>query len=335
MRRESLVGLVPVLLVGWIAGCGEPYSNEDLVFLAALPEREQLEARVPASEGTSSAGAARAELAAGTSAAGVGDVSELFKDTRAAADDLNRVVGFPLILLDAVRRFPVTTREENRRIWGPFPSDKQPEFEFRVFIEREAPEAHKFRWAVEYRPRAERGRPWQPLLVGGSSATESFQRSRGEMSLLVAQAVAAGLDLEDDPKQGSAGIEALTSLNIGYDTEADPVTVTLDAEATSGERVSFQSRRAADDSSGLLVFRVRKEFIGRQVGEPAEVPDTLQITTRWRASGAGRADVSIVEGNGTGFTALECWGSDSRVVYQETNWNGASVGVKALCIPPG
>ena len=59
------------------------------------------------------------------------------------------------------------------------------------------------------------------------------------------------------------------------------------------------------------------------------------MTTRWEASGEGRADVVILEGDGAGAKATECWDGAYRVVYQSVNWLAASVGDVTRCVPAG
>ena len=91
------------------AGCGN-YSNEDLEFTTALPERSQLAAVIPV----------RSSI--------IGpEPAELYRLSRTVALVFNGIVDAFLTLVDGIRAFPPTTRAPNLRVWGPFPAENQPE----------------------------------------------------------------------------------------------------------------------------------------------------------------------------------------------------------------
>jgi hypothetical protein len=318
MRRELRAGLWLLASLA-LAGCGEPYSNEDLLFLAAVPERAELETRVP--EGAEAGGAGLRAV----EALAVGDDSTWHRNTREQGDAFNRSVGQMLGQLDALRRLPVSTRTEAQRVWGPFRLPEQPAFEARLRIDRAGEGA--FLWALEFRRVAEAASaPWQSVLRGETSTAGSFQRARGTVELPVREVEAAGLTVGED-------VRPLERLRVAYDLTGEPRQVGLELLARSGERLTYASQRAADDRSGTLVFRYQTQLVPQLPGEPADVQDTMQVVTRWREGGAGRADISILEGNGRGASALECWGADLRVVYQATSWDGARTGDLAKCVP--
>jgi hypothetical protein len=336
-RRLSAGALVALPLAGLLAGCGQPYSNEDLRFLAALPEREQLEAHVPGGDASHSdashsdashsdasrsdasrSDALRAALTGAPVALALGEEAGAYRQTRQTGDQFNAILTFVLGVLDEVRRLPATTREEDRRTWGPFPWNERPGFEGRVVITRVAEDA--FRWSIEFRRRAAAEAAWSTFIQGEARTTTGFESSSGTMLFPVAEAEAAGLDVGD--------LAPLQHLGIVYDSSGDPRVVSMDFLARSGDRVTYTSRRA-QDGSGALAFRIQGELVQ---GPAAQ--DTGLMTTRWDASGAGRSDLVIVAGDGRGAQSVECWGTDFLLTYQAQNWPGGTVlGDATSCVP--
>src|SRR5687767_13951352 len=104
-----------VVLAGLLAGCGN-YSNEDIEFQIALPERDDLEAKLPGQ------------------ALVVADAAEYYTTTRSLVQVSNAITDSVLGLVDHVRRYPATTRREGLRIWGPFPHEKHRDWVVRVSI---------------------------------------------------------------------------------------------------------------------------------------------------------------------------------------------------------
>ncbi|MCI0574435.1 MAG: hypothetical protein L0Y66_27190 [Myxococcaceae bacterium] len=314
MRRDlPMRGAVgPLFALLLLVSCGQPYSNEDLAFLAALPEREQLETHVPEDVGTTGSG-----LTASHSALGVGDVSQLYRDTSKAGNDFNSFLEAILGLLDNIRQVPATTREEQRRIWGPYPWEGQRTFEVRVVIDRIAD--GEFTWDIQFRNRVAVDAPWGTFVHGTASTDAQFRSGKGTVSIPVAEVAATGVAL--------AGLEVFERMDIAYDAMNDPVEVELNALVVTGEEIAFASRRFVD-GSGKFVFDVRRDWV------PGSFPqDRARVTTRWLADHRGRADVEILEGDGAGAHALECWGTDFRVTYLGQNWVfGVVDGDPASCI---
>src|SRR5688572_14964094 len=106
-----------VLLAALAAGCGN-YSNEDIEFQIALPEKDDLEAKLPG----------QALMA--------DDAAEYYTTTRSLVAMSNGIKDSVLGLVDHVRMYPATTRKPGLRIWGPFPHEKQRDWVVRVVIEK-------------------------------------------------------------------------------------------------------------------------------------------------------------------------------------------------------
>src|SRR5690242_6412920 len=88
-------------------GCGTGnYSNEDLEFMSALPERGDVVASIPTQ-----------------SALAPAEMAELYLATRAAVNDFNGLVDTFLGVIDTARSRPPSSRLPDERIWGPFAAD--------------------------------------------------------------------------------------------------------------------------------------------------------------------------------------------------------------------
>ena len=108
-----------------LAACGN-YSTEDLRFLAALPQREDLQFKVPAAQ----SGALSACPPANAS---------VWLAAKPVSDGINGGVDLLVSLVDAVRRVSPTARDEDRRVWGPFDSKEHPGREVEVLMVRTHP----------------------------------------------------------------------------------------------------------------------------------------------------------------------------------------------------
>jgi hypothetical protein len=115
------------------------------------------------------------------------------------------------------------------------------------------------------------------------------------------------------------GGDAAGQLSVSYDLEHEPATVAMDAEklapAPSGgsalQTFHYEYARNADDS-GSLSFLTYGDIDG---SGPAW--ETTQIKSRWLASGAGRADLTVTGGDlgSNTVSASECWSNQFLRTY--------------------
>src|SRR4029453_4605888 len=110
MSRVVIITLIPAL-----AGCDAGnYSNEDIDFQLAVPERQDIAVRMPAQ------------------ALEASDAPEHYRSTRNTGRSLDGMAGAFIGLIDHVRMYPPTERHEGRRVWGPFPVEENPLFVARL-----------------------------------------------------------------------------------------------------------------------------------------------------------------------------------------------------------
>ena len=293
-RRITPTTAVVVL---WLGACGN-YSNDDLDFQLALPEQTDMEARMQLSVSRL-------------------DSAEYYRATRSAITTFNAMVGQLVGLVDLVRGTTPTSRNGDERIWGPFPSDKYPNWEIRVVMQRStvSPTLLHMDYWLQLRQVGQGDSSWVSFLIGKYTSGGSARTGQGEIHLVTAEARAVGY-----PVDGDTGLANLDHLDVTYDNTAFPITVTLDivnlptATTQAGQYQYFQNQ----NGSGQMSFDLQGVT---ETG--AEVSARMQ--SEWIGSGAGRADltVDLTPNLPDQSTTLgtDCWGVDSVASYSY-RWQG-------------
>jgi hypothetical protein len=292
MRSVTRAALV---LAAGLAGCGN-YSTEDLRFLAALPQREDLRVAVPA-QGDPNA-------LVGPCLTGTADVWLWAKPT---SDGLNAGVDFVLGLVDVVRRYPPTWRSDDERGWGPFDDEKHPGRELRIVITRSYPPAlggapsH----AYAFQARVKGTAPFTTL-IGGVFDGASASHGRGSVVLDFEAMWTVGVANPDTPHG---------NMQIAYDRASDPVTVDL---------------VLAQDGFGIVRFAYG--FAGYRDGRGAfdyafrnAAGDLLTVAASYDAAGAGRAQVAFTAAAGGSGSFRQCWDGAACLTYVDDPANYSCV----------
>lgn len=282
MRSVTRAALV---LAAALAGCGN-YSTEDLRFLAALPQREDLHLAVPA-QGNPAA-------LVGPCTTGTADVWLRAKPT---SDGLNAGVNFVVSLVDVVRRFPPTWRGEDERGWGPFDDDKHPGRELRIVIVRSHPPAlggaPSYAYAFQARVK---GTPDFTTVIGGTFDGASASRGRGGVVLDFEAMWAVGVANADTPH----GV-----MQIAYDRLSDPVTIDLGLTQDGFGVVQFAYGFAGyRDGRGAFDFAFRNA-----------AGDLLTVAASYDAAGAGRAQTALTLAAGGSGSFRQCWDGAACLTY--------------------
>ena len=278
----------------FIGACHEPFSNEDLLFLLATPQH--LEIRVPSNE-MEGHGLSAAQTSTRVAA-------RFHRDARKTADDLNQFVFSILQTIGRITVEPPSLREENRRIWGPFPSgegnelllvvDRIPTSTVARFVTDRTSTAHQFfNYGLIGRP-AQGDREWIGL-ISGSSHPRSDGPGAGRF--FVSFENIRQID-QESPSRGA--------FFVGYDVQPDHTTIEVVADSDPSQifeaDTAYQHSEDAD-GGGTFVFFQREDLI--HLSDQEEV---LAIGARWLPSGRGRADVVVAEGDvSTPLIASECW----------------------------
>jgi hypothetical protein len=301
MKRALHLGLCAAAL---LAGCGGNYSNEDIDFQLALPERDDIAVKLPAQS------------------LEVEGAAEHYRITRGTVRDLNGVADAFLSLIDGVRAYAPTERSGGRRVWGPFPVAGHPMWFVRMVMDRvgDPNQPARFDYQVEFRSRLDATAPWTPIITGEFAPRAGVRRGVGVFHFVATGARAAGYPLE-----GLVGVERL---DIQYSTAEFPLRAKIDSVDYPGGRKASYEYQQEQDGAGSMLFTFPTPNLGIWVS-------ALEIRSRWKGTGAGRADVRVVGGLALDKTGVECWGTDTRRTYQKT-WDDKIEGVESDCVfgPP-
>src|SRR5262249_26926127 len=143
------------------------------------------------------------------------DTAELYRMTRTTAVVFNTMIDSVLGLVDIIRAFPPTTREPDRRVWGPAPSDDHPGWLFEMVMERK--DAATFSYLIQFAPQADPG-AWIPLIDGTYTVSGGVRRGMGYLHVDTVALRAAGVDT----------FGYLDDLTVNYTTNSFPITVDLE-----------------------------------------------------------------------------------------------------------
>jgi hypothetical protein len=270
-----------------LAACGN-YSTEDLRFLAALPTRSDLSVAVPAQGNPG---------AATVCPNGSADVWLWASPT---SQNLNSGVGFVISLIDVVRRYPPTDREDDLRRWGPFPDDKHPGREIEIVLARSYPSGADGPPSYQYRFDARIvGMSSFVTLIAGAFEGASSSRGRGTVDLYFQRFWLLGVN---DPTTPHG------TMHIAYDRTSEPVTIDLDLTSLTDE--GFGLVQFGYGYAGYRDGRGGFDYRFRNAGG-----DVLTVATGYDAGGAGRAAVVYAAAGGATGGFDQCWNASACLSY--------------------
>lgn len=295
------------------AACGGNWSNRDLDFANALPDRALLKSKLPASSTTTSPLSGVQTRHDGLS---VGDPSNAYADTKKAKTDFNGVIDNVLGAVDAIRQYPPSARTTNARTWGPYADTHNPGFEFRLVITQT--DDTSFAWSLDSH---KTGEDFFSIVSGSFVPTMSLTRGQGAFVLHIKDFKSK---IVVDP-----GLQALDEISVTYATDVFPSTVAMVFTFSSGNasglsKIGYTSRALAD-ASGALQFLI-------STPDNAQISST-KINASWLPSGAGKSVGSIQTGTLAGASQTECWNAAFLVTYFKQDWlGGMTSGVATDCV---
>jgi hypothetical protein len=290
---------------GLLCACGGNYSNDDLLFASVLPSRQALEAKLPTQgQSQSGLGGQRAGL-------NLGQTADFYQGTHEASATFNGALTNLLGFIDTVRTVSPTSRTEDSRTWGPFPSKDQPGYLAEVVMVRDP--SGRFTYRVAFRRNAA-GSAWFSLLDGAFLPSEDLRKGDGELHLHVQAVRDQGLPV-------SADLAQLSSLDATYSTRAPPLRVDMLFSFVPGAsftQLGYQYREQADGQGAMRFAFVQSS-------------QTFTLTSRWQADGGGRADGTVTAGAYVGATQTECWDTGFLLRYESRSWDGSTLGDPGQC----
>lgn len=233
---------------------------------------------------------------ASTSAA-VGDIAEWYVATRDVTRTLNGGTAYVLILVHTIVQFPATSVEGKTTTWGPHHEPLDPA-EWRLIVTEL--EDGTYDWHLDGHSLTEPESGFETILSGNANGD-------GTGTFMLDFDAAERVNPIDNDGRGVIDVAydiANRSLDIGVDSVED-----LDGVATD---VHFDyAYREADDRSGDMVFSLFAD-----TADAGTAKEEATLRSRWLATGEGRADVRLRNGDlDLEVTASECWSSSFRRMF--------------------
>jgi hypothetical protein len=289
MRSVNRCAVAVALLA--LAGCGN-WSNEDIVFVEALPTNQALRVALPVQQ-------------AQPLCAGLGE-SQVWLGAKQTGDGLNAGVDFMVGLVDTVKSIPPTTRRADAREWGPFDDRKHPGKEIRITMtrSRDVEGVPTYAYAFEARPT---GGAFQSVL-DGSFTGPSAKAGKGIFTLRFP--VLRALGMNDKPTDPTGDVA------VTYDRSGDPRTVTVGLTQDGFGLTAFDYAYAGFEAGqGSFFF----QLVDAQSNK-------LIIDTQFTPEGAGHAKVTVVGPRGGSLDFEQCWDAASCITNVKDPFN-----ISGLC----
>lgn len=288
-----------------LVGCGN-YSNEDLDYLSALPQTDDLSVEAPKMS------AVRPALE-----------DDALQTTTDVTTKLNGMADDLLKLVDQIRAGYPSSRQGDRRVWGPGPADNNPGWQIEFTMTKDAAAVPvTFAYDLLMIPPGA-GVDGALTVLSGTFQATGGAHGVGHLALTPGPARDAGAILP--------GLEKLMSLTIDYDSQDWPRTLTIEAmnvptiDPSTDALDAKYSYQRAQNGDGAMTFTFLKDVVNGPLGV-----DTLQITSHWQGTGAGRADIAVTGGDGAGLISwTDCWGPDATTAYNSRTGAGDT----SACIP--
>ncbi len=311
-RATSLVLALATVLAG--TACGN-WSNQDLVFLAALPDRTQLSSKL--------AGTQVASSSSGLQQALLGDVADGYTFSQDASKAFNGGLYATLDLLEHVRTVPPTTRHTDERIWGPFRDPASLTHFVQVVIDRTGCSlgADGVRRCATYSYhldlRQGQTGPWATYLSGTWQVTGTVREGQGTLALDADAARSVGID--------PVSLQKIANISVTYQTAPFPIQVAMTVSGTGGTVIDYAYRELATGSGGMHFHTQANVIAGAAV-------EDVDIRAGWRPDSVGTATLVISGGDaGSGATKVECWDTAGRLTYDTESWSGNVEGDPKAC----
>ncbi len=276
------------------ASCGN-YSNEDLLYMSAVPSSSQLAVVLPAAATT----VTQAELA---------------EDTHNGISNVNAMLDDVLGLVDTIRSYEPTSRSSDSRTWGPFADSQHPGWQWELVVTRVDTTSFKYELDVQ---NTAAGSALVTFLTGTFDLAGGVKQGNGTVQADFGALATAAFPLDTN----TMPLKTLTITYQNFQTPGSPVSVTLLIERTPDPTTGVTSvtftYEILVDGSGEIAFTL----VGNVI--PGVAVETLALNAQWLATGAGKATLAVVSGDGAGLTQTECWNATFAMTYNDKPWSTA------------
>jgi hypothetical protein len=301
-------------------------KQETNEFEEALPEQGSVNVDGPdgARADSSTAAGMRGTLADG----GTSDPAFWYSFTRDVRDGVNAVTAVVLVSVWVVVHTEPSELDDDHAVFGPYEGDALDPARYRLTVLRIGD--HHFRYVLDGQEKS--GGDYLTVLDGDGYSRASEHHGDGQFVLNLTNAKTL------DPSRHANDSGTVTIVHdlppdVGLRPDALPRTITATVTPEGEASLSIASF-AREDHTGEIDLSAHVDI------DPSHMTalEDVTVTSRWQATGAGRADINISGGDlpQAGFdqvTAVECWGTDfSRVYYTDSAGLQPTAGSPSECV---
>ncbi len=332
LNGTALGIVVAVCVFLGACGCGD-FSQEDLLFLAALPAKETIEVR-PA--GTRSA---VNNTSTGQALQRACDDGDLRCTAENIATGFNGLTFALLDAVDSVTALPPSTREVGRRVWGPhYDASKNETFRFEMVRSADGGTfafcLHHKRGTVRFGSADEVTCADRDHAASGLVSLLEGQLTPGDLQGARAKTGVGSMTLFTQRLPDLAGFGS--RLVIDFDNRDSGTTVDIaffdvPVQGTGLLRDAAYHYQRSADGAGKFAFEIDLNIIALL---PDAGPEHAKIYAAWLDDQSGRADASITEGDtpqGSDVQSHQCWGADLADAYRAP-FGEVATGDEGLCV---
>ena len=317
------------LALTFVSGCTLQKQDGADEFRDAVPQKEAVALSGPdsASGSSSTASAAPSLRTLGTTPAT--SYAKWYGFTRTMREGVNKITAGVLGGAWLIIQSEPTTTTVDSATWGPWTDELSPAT-YRFKVTRVAPDDYEY--VLEGRPKKSTSDgDYQVVLKGEGFGKPSEKHGQGtfKIDLDVARA------LDPFGNEDNSGI-VVVDHNLPHDFSdnlgALPRTITATVTPQGGPHYTVKSV-ANEDHTGVIHVAAHVDIDDSKLTKLEDVV----ITSRWQATGAGRADINISGGDlPTSIAmvdAVECWGTDfTQSYYTDSAGISATVGEVSACV---
>jgi hypothetical protein len=319
---------VSSLACAFLGGCQLESTDDVDQFREAVPTADAVVVDGPDTTGTSGRRAASGARGALTEAPATSGPAYWYTFTRDVRDGVNVVTAAVLVTVGLVVHTEPSSVSEDHAVWGPYDGDALDPVTWRLTVTRIGD--HHYRYVVEGRRKADKHGEFLGVLDGDGYDRQSPSHGDGTFRLDLDHSKLLDPSRHADDS-GTVTIVHDLPRDIGRRVDALPRTITATVDPQTGETLVIGSVANVDHTGSLDVTAVV------DIDEPKNgVNEEVSIGSRWRETGAGRADITIAGGSLPATTpavaATECWGEDfSQVFYTDSIESKPTVGDESFC----
>lgn len=318
-----------------LPGCMLEKQDDAEEYREAVPQREAVIVAGP--ETDAAAGSDTASISAGsryaqaTGPLGRADYAQWYGFTRAVRGGVNVVTAWVLGSVWTIAQMEPSSVKDGEAIWGPYTDALEPvTYRFRVTRVGDA----EYEYVLEGRPKASQSDDaYRTVLEGSGFGKRHDKHGQGDFTI----DLSAARELDPFGRDKDSGTVRIVH-HLPHDlTRGDALPRTIEAAVTpdpSIDRESYTVKSVAnEDGTGTLRVVARSDV---DEAKTTQLED-ITVDSRFRADGAGRADIFISGGDIPAdpgeVTAVECWGADfSRSYYSDTISFEPTEGEPSACV---